>query len=183
MFWFNCFILHFRVCFLSACCVWRSKVVFPLSSLCFWLHPVCSFTTTWRHIDLWRHRSAFGCKELLVFKTWTVLFLLSNMDVESCRPCCCVSPIVRPPPCPPLSILLHDLPTLRIPDFWLVETPWLWRHRRGAHSSADWGVVLRISFAAGPILARKEKKKKNTYIERNSRLVLLFWRHSPQLVI
>lgn len=33
----------------------------------------------------------------------------------------------------------------------LVETGWLCRHSPGAHSSVDLGVVLRISFAAGPI--------------------------------
>lgn len=32
-----------------------------------------------------------------------------------------------------------------------MEPPWLCRHSPGAHSSVDWGVVLRISFAAGPI--------------------------------
>lgn len=64
--------------------------------------------------------------------------------------------------CLPLSITpsllqLHDLPLLLfLParwgrDLWLVEPPWLCRHSPGAHSSEDLGVVLRISFAAGPI--------------------------------
>lgn len=32
-----------------------------------------------------------------------------------------------------------------------METGWLCRHSPSAHSSVDLGVVLRISFAAGPI--------------------------------
>lgn len=56
----------------------------------------------------------------------------------------------------PSSLLqLHD-PLLLLPacwnsDLWLVETWWLCRHSPVAHSSADLGVVLSISFTAGPI--------------------------------
>lgn len=46
-----------------------------------------------------------------------------------------------------------------------METGWLCRHSPSAHSSVDLGVVLRISFAAGPISpftnsARGKKKLK-----------------------
>lgn len=54
---------------------------------------------------------------------------------------------------PPLLPASHSMtsPLFGISDFWLVETGLLCRHSPIAHSSADLGVVLRISFAAGPI--------------------------------
>lgn len=59
-------------------------------------------------------------------------------------------------------------PLIGISDFWLVETGWLCRHSPIAHSSADLGVVLRISFAAGPISPlRNSVRGKN---RKNSRL-------------
>lgn len=59
-------------------------------------------------------------------------------------------------------------PLFGISDFWLVETGWLCRHSPIAHSSADLGVVLRISFAAGPISPlRNSVRGKN---RKNSRL-------------
>lgn len=66
----------------------------------------------------------------------------------------------------PLLLLSPDTPwpphSLGIGDLWLAETGRLCRHSPSAHSSVDLGVVLRISFAAGPISpftnsARREK--------------------------
>lgn len=72
---------------------------------------------------------------------------------------------------PPLPSASHSMtsPLFGISDFWLVETGWLCRHSPIAHSSADLGVVLRISFAAGPIspLRNSVRGKKN---RKNSRL-------------
>lgn len=73
----------------------------------------------------------------------------------SCWPCCCcLSYCPWPSPLSPNSMTPphhHHHPTRWIWDLWLVETGWLCRHSPSAHSSVDLGVVLRISFAAGPI--------------------------------
>lgn len=72
--------------------------------------------------------------------------LCSTVAIKtSCWPCCCVSPIVHGP------LSMTPLLSHWIPDFWLAEPGLLCRHSPSAHSSADLGVVLRISFAAGPI--------------------------------
>lgn len=98
----------------------------------------------------------------------------------SCWPCCCcLSYCVHNPPLSPPTPWHpphhhHHHPTRWISDLWLVETGWLCRHSPSAHSSVDLGVVLRISFAAGPIspFTNSARGKKKNW--KNSRFFCVF---------
>lgn len=91
----------------------------------------------------------------------------------SCWPCCCClsycvhdPPLSPPTPWHPPHHHHHHHPTRWISDLWLVETGWLCRHSPSAHSSVDLGVVLRISFAAGPISPFTNSARGKKKIER-----------------